>query len=65
MDEKELTLEEVRALAASLGMHRFTDAHLEELRRATSSARKRRASLRMETLEPADEPAHVFRPGRV
>ena len=57
----ELTLEDVRALAAEIGLTRLTDAHLQELLRATRVARARRAALPLETLRPADEPALVFR----
>lgn len=58
----DLTLEEVRAMAAEIGLTRLTDAHLQELLRATRVARARRAALPIATLVPADEPAHVFRP---
>ena len=57
----ELTLDEVRRMAADAGMTRFSDAHLRELLRAATAARKRRATLRSASLQPADEPAHVFR----
>lgn len=57
----ELTLEEVRAMAAEIGLTRLTDEHLQQLLRATRAARARRAALPIATLGPADEPAHVFR----
>jgi len=57
----DLTLEEVRTMAAEIGMTRLDDAHLQQLMRATKAARARRAALPVATLEPADEPAHVFR----
>jgi hypothetical protein len=57
----ELTLEEVRAMAAEIGLTRLTDEHLQQLLRATRVARARRAALPVATLAPADEPAHVFR----
>lgn len=56
-----LTLEEVRRMAAEIGMTRFTDEHLQQLLRATRAARARRAALPVATLSPADEPAHVYR----
>lgn len=59
----ELTLDEVREMAADIGLTRCTDEHLEQLLRSTRAARARRAALRTATLEPADEPAHVFRLG--
>ena len=58
----ELTLEEVRRMAAEIGLTRLTDEHLQQLLRATQAARARRATLPVATLGPADEPAHVFRP---
>jgi hypothetical protein len=57
----ELTLANVREMAADAGMRQLGDEHLEQLFRATRAARARRAALRSETLVPADEPAHVFR----
>ena len=56
----ELTLEEVRAMAAEIGLTRLTEEHLQQLLRATRVARARRAALPVATLTPADEPAHVF-----
>ena len=61
MAEEELTLEEVRRLAAEAGLTRLTDEHLQQLLRATKAARARRATLPVGTLAPGDEPAHVFR----
>ena len=58
----ELTLEEVRRMAAEIDLTRLTDEHLQQLLRATQAARARRAALPVATLGPADEPAHVFRP---
>ena len=62
----ELTLEAVRAMAAEIGLTRLSEAHLQELLRATRVARARRATLPVATLDPPDEPAQVFRqdPGR-
>jgi hypothetical protein len=61
MPDENLTLDEVRKMAAEIGMTRLTDGHLEQLLRATRVARARRAALPVAGLEPADEPAHVFR----
>jgi hypothetical protein len=61
MAEDTLTLNEVRKLAADIGWKDLTDEHLEQLLRATRAARARRATLPVATLDPADEPAHVFR----
>ena len=61
MAENELTPDEVRRMAAEIGMTRVTDEHVAQLRRATQAAQTRRASLPIGTLTPADEPAHVFR----
>jgi len=60
--EDDLTLEEVRRMAAEIGLARLTQEHLEELRRATRAARAHRAALPVASLVPADEPAHVYRP---
>jgi hypothetical protein len=56
----DLTLEEVRRMAAEAGLTRFTDEHLQQLLRATRVAQARRQSLPTAELTPADEPAHVF-----
>ena len=60
-----LTVDEVRRMAADIGMTQLTDEHLQQLLRATNTASARRAALRklMQTqdITYADEPAHVFR----
>jgi hypothetical protein len=61
MADDSLTLDEVRRMAAEIGMTRLTGEHLQELLRATGIARSRRAALPVANLGPADEPAHVFR----
>jgi hypothetical protein len=61
MKDDLLTLDEIRGMAAEIGLTRLTDEHLRELLRATTIARARRAALPIATLGPADEPAHVFR----
>jgi hypothetical protein len=63
MLDDSLTLDEIRRMAAEIGLTRLTDGHLEELLRATRTARARRAALPIGNLAPADEPAHVFRLG--
>lgn len=60
MVEDSLTLEEVRKMAAEIGMDRLTEEHLQQLLRATRAARARRTNLPLSSLDPADEPAHVF-----
>ena len=55
-----LTLDEVRRMAADIGLTRLSEDHLRQLRRATETTRARRAALPFDELEPADEPAHVF-----
>jgi hypothetical protein len=57
----DLTIEEIRRMAADAGLTRLTDEHLQQLLRATKVAQGRRASLRTADLTAADEPAHVFR----
>jgi hypothetical protein len=61
MKDDDVTLEDVRRMAADIGLTRLTDEHLQQFLRAARSARARRAALRFDTLGPADEPAHVFR----
>ena len=61
MQEHALTLDEVRKLAAEIGMQNLSEAQLQELLRAAQAARARRAGLPLAQLGPADEPAHVFR----
>ena len=61
MPDDSLTLDEIRRMAAETGMTRLSDEHLQELLRATRTARARRAALPFSNLTPADEPAHVFR----
>ena len=56
----DLTLEEVRRMAADAGLTQFTDEHLQQLLRATRTAQARRQALPTDNLTPADEPAHVF-----
>ena len=59
MATDDLTIDDVRKMAADIGMTRLADGHLQELLRATEMARARRASF-TGTLTYADEPAHVF-----
>ena len=61
MAEVDLTLEQMRAIAAENGFERFTDEHLQQLTRATNASRARRKKLGVERLNYADEPAHVYR----
>jgi len=61
MPDDNLTPDEIRRMAADIGLTRLTDEHLEQLLRATRTARARRAALPLADLGPADEPAHVFR----
>jgi hypothetical protein len=60
----EITLDDVRRMAADIGLTRLNDAHLQELLRATRAARERSAALPIADLTPADEPAHVYCVGR-
>lgn len=61
MSDDNLTLDQVRKMAAEAGLTRLTNEHLEQLLRSTKAARARRATLPVASLVPADEPAHVFR----
>ena len=60
MPDKDLTLDEVRMMAAEIGMTRLSDESLQMLLRATKAARTRRSALAAAELTPADEPSHVF-----
>jgi hypothetical protein len=60
MADDELTLEHIRKMAADIGMTRLENEHLQQLLRATRAARARRATLPLDHITPADEPAHVF-----
>ena len=61
MPDDDLTLTEIRGMAAEIGWTGLTDAQLEDLLRATRAARARRSALPLSRLDPHDEPAHVFR----
>ena len=56
----EITLEDMRRMAADIGLTRLTEEHLQQLLRATRAAQQRRAALPTGGLTPADEPAHVY-----
>jgi hypothetical protein len=60
MTNDNLTIDDVRKMAADIGMTRLSEGQSQELLRATQAARARRASLHTDKLTPADEPAHVF-----
>lgn len=55
-----LDIDDVRQMAADIGMTHLTTAHIQELLRATQAARARRSVLQIDTLNYADEPSHVF-----
>ena len=61
MADQELSLNDVRKMAAEIGLTRLTDEQLEQLARATRAARARRGVLAEGALAPAVEPAHVSR----
>jgi hypothetical protein len=53
--------EDIRIKAAALGLNLLTDAHLAQLAKAAIAAEARRSVLQTGSLEPSDEPAHVYR----
>ena len=63
MPDDSLTLDEIRRMAADIGLTRLTDEHLQQLKRAAQAAQARRGTLAAVDLTPADEPAHVYRLG--
>lgn len=56
-------LHDARALAQSLGLASLDEAGLRALARAQQAAQARRGALGPVTLDPAEEPAHVYRAG--
>lgn len=60
MANETLSIDDVRRLAADIGMTRLTDEHLQQLLRATNAARARRTTLDQHALTYVDEPSHVF-----
>jgi hypothetical protein len=60
MAAENLTIDEVRKLAADIGLNALTGEHLQQLLRATNAARARRSVLQNDTLSYADEPSHMF-----
>jgi hypothetical protein len=56
----EIGTDEIRRMAAEIGLTRLTDEHLQALARATQIAKTRAAKLPFADLVYADEPAHVF-----
>jgi len=63
MADGDLSLDQVRKMAADIGLSHLTDAQMKELQRATLSARARRAALPLDRIATVDEPAHVYRLG--
>jgi hypothetical protein len=60
MADCNLTLDDVRKMAADVGMTRLNETQLQALLRATCAARARSAALHSDALHYADEPSHVF-----
>ena len=60
MTDDSLTLDEMRKMADQIGMTRLEDQHVQQLLRATISARARRAALPIDTLVAADELASLM-----
>ena len=61
MQDDRLTPDEIKKMAADIGLTRLTEEHLQQLMAATRQARSRRDALPVAGLVPADEPSHVFR----
>jgi hypothetical protein len=60
MANDNFSIDDVRKMAADIGMTRLNEGQLQELLRATRAARARRDTLATATLTYADEPAHVY-----
>jgi hypothetical protein len=61
MADDTLSLDDIRKMAADIGLTRLTEEHLRQLLVSTRQARSRRDVLPVAGLVPADEPSHVFR----
>lgn len=55
--------DDIRKMAAKLGLDRLSEAHLQQFMKASRVVEARRASLSTVSLVPSDEPSHVYRPG--
>lgn len=55
-----LTQEDIRAMAAQVGLDKLSETHLQQLLQVTHDKRAQPAALRVAALTPADEPANVF-----
>lgn len=60
MPNDDIDLNDIRRMAADIGLDRLDDAHLQQLLTATRAARARQKALSFAALAPADEPAHVY-----
>lgn len=61
MAGNDLTLDDIRKMAAEIGLVHLSEEHLQQLLVATRAARARLDALPVGRLLPADEPSHVFR----
>ncbi len=61
MSEDTLTTDDIRAMAAGIGLSKLTEAQLQQLQRVTGAKRSQPQVLRFAELTPADEPANAFR----
>jgi hypothetical protein len=61
MSNDTLTLDEVRRMAAAIGLDQLSDEHLRQLTRAANVTHTRRHALPFSSLTWSDEPAHVYR----
>jgi len=60
MSADDLTLDEIRTMAKRIGLTRFTEAHLLQLRQVINAKQAQHAALPEAQLSPGDEPANVF-----
>jgi hypothetical protein len=60
MQADHLTIDEVRRMAAAIGLTRLSEEHMQQLLHAANTAQVRRTALPLASLTPTDEPAHVF-----
>lgn len=60
MNDRHLTLDEIRMIAAAIGLAKLTEEHLRQLQQVTNTKRSRDMDAVSADLSPADEPATVF-----
>jgi mannitol/fructose-specific phosphotransferase system IIA component len=63
MNDNPLTLDQVQALAAAIGLTHLSQEHLQQLQQVTNVKRNQDLAALLKDLDPADEPASAFTAG--